>query len=163
VHATVLSKDNKTLYVPDLGMDKVMLYNFNNKTGKLTEAGLPYTISEPGAGPRHFDIHPTGKFGYLMEELNGTVNVLRCSKMVVWNLFKLFLPCQEIMMARSAVLISMFLPMENFYTHPIVVKVTQLVFLKSISNQYVGLGGCQSTLGKSPVILILIRPEIFCW
>jgi 6-phosphogluconolactonase len=80
VHATVLSKDNKTLYVPDLGVDKVMLYNFNNKTGKLTEAGLPYTISEPGAGPRHFDIHPTGKFGYLMEELNGTVNVFEMFK-----------------------------------------------------------------------------------
>jgi 6-phosphogluconolactonase len=80
VHATVLSKDNKTLYVPDLGMDKVMLYNFNNKTGKLTEASLPYTISEPGAGPRHFDIHPNGKFGYLMEELNGTVNVFEMYK-----------------------------------------------------------------------------------
>jgi 6-phosphogluconolactonase len=80
VHATVLSNDNKTLYVPDLGMDKVMLYNFNNKTGKLTEAALPYTISEPGAGPRHFDIHPNGKFGYLMEELNGTVNVFEMFK-----------------------------------------------------------------------------------
>ena len=80
VHATVLSKDNKTLYVPDLGMDKVMLYNFNNKTGKLTEASLPYTMSEPGAGPRHFDIHPNGKFAYLMEELNGTVNVFEMFK-----------------------------------------------------------------------------------
>ena len=80
VHATVISKDNKTLYVPDLGIDKVMLYNFNNKTGKLTEASLPYTISEPGAGPRHFDIHPNGKFAYLMEELNGTVNVFEMFK-----------------------------------------------------------------------------------
>lgn len=80
VHATVFGKDNKTLYVPDLGIDKVMLYNFNNKTGKLTEASLPYTISEPGAGPRHFDIHPNGKFGYLMEELNGTVNVFEIFK-----------------------------------------------------------------------------------
>ena len=37
VHATVLNKNNRTLYVPDLGLDKVMLYNIDTKTGKLKE------------------------------------------------------------------------------------------------------------------------------
>lgn len=80
VHATFLSPDNKTLYVPDLGMDKVMLYKFSNKTGKLTEADMPYIITEPGAGPRHFDIHPNGKFGYLMQELSGVISVFEIYK-----------------------------------------------------------------------------------
>ena len=77
VHATVLSKDNKTLYVPDLGLDKLMLYSFNNKTGKLSEHPMPFVATEPGAGPRHFDIHPNGKFAYLIEELTGSVSVFQ--------------------------------------------------------------------------------------
>jgi len=80
VHATVLSKDNKTLYVPDLGLDKVMIYKFDAKTGKLKEADMPFSLSEPGSGPRHFDIHPTGKIAYLMEELTGTVTAFNVYK-----------------------------------------------------------------------------------
>jgi 6-phosphogluconolactonase len=75
VHATVLSKENNFLMVPDLGIDKIMIYPFNAKTGRLDEANAGFVPSEPGAGPRHFDFHPSGKFGYLMEELTGTVSV----------------------------------------------------------------------------------------
>jgi 6-phosphogluconolactonase len=80
VHAIVLSRDNKTLYVPDLGTDKLMLYKFDAKNGKLAEADMPFALSEPGAGPRHLAIHPTGKMAYLMEELSGTVNVFAVYK-----------------------------------------------------------------------------------
>jgi 6-phosphogluconolactonase len=75
VHSTILSKDNKYLYTPDLGIDKVMIYRFDNKSGKLTEAEMPFVKTEPGAGPRHFEIHPNGKFAYLMKELTGSVSV----------------------------------------------------------------------------------------
>jgi 6-phosphogluconolactonase len=77
VHATVLNKNNKTLYVPDLGMDMVMLYNLDSKTGKLKEFPTPSVATEPGAGPRHIDIHPNGKYAYLMEELTGGVSVYK--------------------------------------------------------------------------------------
>ncbi|MBI2731319.1 MAG: lactonase family protein [Sphingobacteriales bacterium] len=75
VHSTVLSKDNKFLFVPDLGMDKVMIYNFNSSTGKLTPAAQPYVKVMAGSGPRHFEFAPNNKFAYLMEELSGTVEV----------------------------------------------------------------------------------------
>jgi 6-phosphogluconolactonase len=80
VHATVLSKDNKTLYVPDLGIDKLMMYKFNNKSGLLTDAPMPFVMTEPGTGPRHFDFHPNNKFAYLVEELTGTVSVFEIYK-----------------------------------------------------------------------------------
>ena len=80
VHATVLNKNNKTLYVPDLGLDKVMLYNLDTKTGKLKEFHTPFVMTEPGAGPRHMDIHPNGKFAYLMEEMTGGVSVYKIEK-----------------------------------------------------------------------------------
>jgi 6-phosphogluconolactonase len=80
VHATFLSRDNKTLYVPDLGIDRLMIYKFDSKSGKLSEAKMPFMITEPGSGPRHFDIHPNGKYAYLMQELTGIVSVYRILK-----------------------------------------------------------------------------------
>lgn len=80
VHSTFLSPDNKTLYVPDLGIDRLMIYKFNGKTGKLAEGNMPFMIAEPGSGPRHFDIHPNGKYGYLMQELTGIISVFRILK-----------------------------------------------------------------------------------
>lgn len=80
VHATVLNPNNKTLYVPDLGLDEVMLYNLDNKTGKLKEFDPPFVATEAGAGPRHIDIHPNGKYAYLMEELTGSVSVYKIEK-----------------------------------------------------------------------------------
>jgi 6-phosphogluconolactonase len=72
VHATVFSADNKYLFVPDLGTDKVMVYSFNPGSGKLT-AGNPIR-TEPGTGPRHFTFHPNNKFAYLVEELTAGIS-----------------------------------------------------------------------------------------
>ena len=73
VHCTLISPDNKFLFVPDLGIDKVMIYQFDTHTGKLTTGKQSFVASEPGSGPRHFTFHPNNKYGYLIEELSGTV------------------------------------------------------------------------------------------
>lgn len=75
VHCTVLSKDNSYVFITDLGIDKIMVYSFDSKKGKLTPAPTPYIETEPGAGPRHFEFHPNNKFAYLMEELSGGISV----------------------------------------------------------------------------------------
>jgi 6-phosphogluconolactonase len=71
VHATVLSADNKYLFVPDLGTDKVEIYNFDEKTGGL-KARSTMKMSN-ASGPRHFEFHPTGNRAYLIQELSGMV------------------------------------------------------------------------------------------
>jgi 6-phosphogluconolactonase len=75
VHCTKISPDNKWLYVPDLGIDKVMIYAFDEATGKLTPGSQAFAKSQPGAGPRHITFHPNGKYAYLVEELTGNVVV----------------------------------------------------------------------------------------
>jgi 6-phosphogluconolactonase len=77
VHCTLLSKDNKFLFVPDLGIDKVMIYAFDAKTGKLTAAKQPFAQSPAGSGPRHLTFHPNNKYAYLVEELSGTVETFQ--------------------------------------------------------------------------------------
>lgn len=71
-HSTVFSPDNNYLFAADLGIDKLMFYRFNSKTGKLVDTN--FVMTEPGAGPRHFAFHPKKKSIYLVEELTGSVS-----------------------------------------------------------------------------------------
>lgn len=73
VHTNVLTKDNKYLLVADLGMDKVFSYPFDATTGTLAKNKVVTTSVIGGAGPRHLAIHPSQKFVYLTQELNGTI------------------------------------------------------------------------------------------
>jgi len=73
VHCTKFSPDNRFLFVPDLGIDKVMIYAFDETTGKLKPAKQAFARSAAGAGPRHFCFHPSNKYAYLAEELAGAV------------------------------------------------------------------------------------------
>ena len=77
VHATVLAPDNRFLFVPDLGTDKIMIYRFDDKKGTLQPAKQAFAATKPGSGPRHFCFHPSGKFAYILEELTGSVTVFR--------------------------------------------------------------------------------------
>lgn len=74
VHATVLSANNRFLYVPDLGIDKLMIYSLNTQTGKLSPKDTMLKLT-PGSGPRHFVFHPNNKWAYLVQELTGNVTV----------------------------------------------------------------------------------------
>ncbi|MFB0908657.1 MAG: lactonase family protein [Spirosomataceae bacterium] len=71
VHSANISPNNKDVFVPDLGIDKVMAYRLNSETGELT-AGNHQTVSA-GSGPRHFTFHPNGKYAYVIQELTNTI------------------------------------------------------------------------------------------
>lgn len=78
VHATVFTPKGDHLLVPDLGLDKIMIYKFRTRMQQpLQPASTPYMSSDPGTGPRHFDFHPNKKFGYLIEEMGGAVVAYR--------------------------------------------------------------------------------------
>ncbi|MGI8581235.1 MAG: lactonase family protein [Chitinophagaceae bacterium] len=74
VHATVFSPEGDQLFVPDLGVDKVMIYKFNATAQKpLVPASPAFVSTNPGSGPRHFIFHPNKKWAYLIEEMAGSV------------------------------------------------------------------------------------------
>ena len=77
VHCTFFSKDNKYLFTPDLGMDKLMIYSFNDKTGKLSPATQPFVKTDDGSGPRHITFSPNNQYAYLMQELTGNVTAFK--------------------------------------------------------------------------------------
>ena len=77
VHATVFSPDHKYVLVPDLGIDKMMIYAFDKMSGALTPAATPFVMTKPGSGPRHLEFHPNKKYVYLLEELTGSISAYR--------------------------------------------------------------------------------------
>jgi len=78
-HSSVLSVDNKFLFVSDLGTDKINVYEYRSGSQKepLINAEPAYTQVSPGGGPRHFDFHPNGKFAYSLQEMTGNISVFK--------------------------------------------------------------------------------------
>lgn len=76
-HSINLDASNKLAVATDLGLDKLMLYNFDNKTGKLIPANQKFVKAKPGAGPRHFAFHPSGEFAFVINELDCTITTFR--------------------------------------------------------------------------------------
>jgi 6-phosphogluconolactonase len=77
-HAVAIDPANRFVFVPDLGMDKVMIYAFDAGSGRLTpNAAQPWVATKPGAGPRQLVMHPGGSFAYLINELDSTMTAYR--------------------------------------------------------------------------------------
>jgi 6-phosphogluconolactonase len=76
VHSASLSADNRFAYVCDLGLDQVIIYPFDSKTGQLNEAGKIIYKTAPGAGPRHFSLVPHNHQAVLINELDSTLSLL---------------------------------------------------------------------------------------
>ena len=79
-HSVTLDATNRYAFVPDLGLDKLLIYKFDAKRGMLEPNGVPWIKMKPGAGPRHVALHPGGRFAYLINELNSTLAALACNR-----------------------------------------------------------------------------------
>ena len=74
IHETVFSPDEKYLFTPDLGTDKIMIYKFDSQSKDPLKVSSPaFKSVKPGSGPRHMIFHPNKKFAYVINELSGSV------------------------------------------------------------------------------------------
>ena len=72
-HWVGFSPDNRFAFAPDLGLDQVVIYRFDAAKSELTPHGVGNV--PPGGGPRHMKFHPSGKWIYVLNELDLTVSV----------------------------------------------------------------------------------------
>jgi len=77
-HMVKLDAAGRFAFAPDLGLDKIMIYKVDVAKAKLLPNG--FAAVKPTAGPRHFDFHPNGNFGYVICELDSTVTAFRYDK-----------------------------------------------------------------------------------
>jgi len=73
-HSIDLDPEGQHAYVADLGLDKVLIYRYDASKGTLTPGDPPFATVEPGSGPRHVAIHPSGRFAYVTNEIVLTVS-----------------------------------------------------------------------------------------
>ena len=73
----MIDPENRFAFAPDLGLDKILIYKLNLEDGSLTANAQPWARVHPGAGPRHLDFHPNGKYAYVINELDSTFTAFR--------------------------------------------------------------------------------------
>lgn len=74
-HAHMVQADpsGKFVLATDLALDRIYIYKFDLRNGKLSPNSPP-TVSVPaGDGPRHFAFHPNGRWFYLLLEEASTM------------------------------------------------------------------------------------------
>lgn len=74
-HAHMIESDPAGRFVlhADLGLDQILLWDFDAERGKLTPNDPPAVALPPGDGPRHFAFHPDGLRVYSIQEEGSTV------------------------------------------------------------------------------------------
>ncbi len=74
-HMVAPAPDNRFVLVTDLGQDRIYVYRFDVRTGKLsTNSGTPIVTVPTGDGPRHFVFHPNGQWLYTLQEESSTLS-----------------------------------------------------------------------------------------
>lgn len=72
-HSINVDPSGRFAVAADLGLDQLLVYRLDQDTGKLAPATPPSASVSPGSGPRHFAFHPSGKYGWVINELANTV------------------------------------------------------------------------------------------
>ncbi len=72
-HSIIIDPTNQFVLAADLGVDRLFVYRFDEKTGALTPNDPPFASVTPGSGARHVKFHPNGRWVYLINEMACTV------------------------------------------------------------------------------------------
>jgi 6-phosphogluconolactonase len=76
-HGIYPGPDQTRVYVPDLGIDKVMIHRLDPASGRLGPNRPGSAPAEPGGGPRHLAFHPSGRYAYVNLETTSRVAAYR--------------------------------------------------------------------------------------
>lgn len=74
-HAHMIQADPSGHFVlhVDLGLDRIFVWKFDERTGVLTANEPPAVTLPAGDGPRHFHFHPNGRWLYSVQEEGSTI------------------------------------------------------------------------------------------
>ncbi len=85
-HSATFSPDNRFIFIADLGKDRIWAFRIDSSVfstppnptknpALIEETSLHWQHQglEKAPGPRHFTFHPSGKYAYLVNELNASI------------------------------------------------------------------------------------------
>lgn len=71
-HSVTMDPAGRHVLACDLGVDRVFVYRLEH--GRLVPNALPFAQVSSGAGPRHTDYHPSGRFVFVNNEIDSTLS-----------------------------------------------------------------------------------------
>jgi 6-phosphogluconolactonase len=74
-HMISFDPEGKKVYLTDLGLDRIIIYDFDVVSGHLKQTENGIINFKKGTGPRHFVFNSSGTKMYVISELNSTVSV----------------------------------------------------------------------------------------
>ncbi len=77
-HCIMPHPNNRFVLAADLGVDRVIVYRYNEANTTLTHVDASDVVLAPGTGPRHLAFHPTLPLVFVAGELNSTITMCRC-------------------------------------------------------------------------------------
>jgi 6-phosphogluconolactonase len=86
-HSAYFEPNGKRIFVADLGIDMVKVYNADTSTLKLNPCKIPEIKMASGSGPRHLAFHPNGKILYVINELASSVTSVKLLPVGNFNVF----------------------------------------------------------------------------
>ncbi len=151
VHSAIFSPDEDYLLIQDLGTDQISVYDINLSKSNTPISVKPNSVfnTVPGSGPRHLTFHTKKSIAYSVQELNGTVNVMKFKN------GKLFL-LQEISMTnpnetRKNGAADIHISPDGKYLYASNRgEFNELVIFRIIADGTLSYVATQSTLGKGP-------------
>jgi 6-phosphogluconolactonase len=72
-HQVVFDPSGKYVLVPDKGLDRIFVFEFDAEKGKLTPTPQGSAVAMPASGPRHVAFHPRLRMFWVLNELRSSV------------------------------------------------------------------------------------------
>ena len=76
-HSGFFDESGTLVFVPDLGLDKVMIHKLNRETGEIAPHDPAFIKVPDRAGPRHICLAPGNGVAFVCGEIDLTVNVIK--------------------------------------------------------------------------------------
>jgi len=74
-HGIQFSKDDRFLFIADLGLDRIYSYRFDAREPSIKPFDPAYLSTHAGAGPRRIQMSPNGKYLYVDHETDSEIEV----------------------------------------------------------------------------------------
>jgi 6-phosphogluconolactonase len=78
-HGVEFSRDSRFAWVADIGVDRVYSYQLDAAARTMSPFDPAYVQMPAGSGPRRLQLHPNGRFLYLLRETDSTVSAFAVS------------------------------------------------------------------------------------
>jgi 6-phosphogluconolactonase len=74
-HSANVDPSNRFVYVCDLGLDQIVVYEMDLTHGRLRRDEKRIVRARPGCGPRHLSFHPNLRWAYVINEIDSTISL----------------------------------------------------------------------------------------